>query len=380
VAAIPDFLLTTGDPWDAVQRRLHLKTDQPIEPVRRILLILGVVVLPLVVLAGFDGTLRSLVGDTLVVGRLLISLPVFVLAGQTVQQAGRATLIHLAASGTVPVDHQPDLETTVRQAVRLRDSRLVIFAMVAFALAAAFLAGRAEALHYTGAWASEGGSLKPAGWWYVSVSLPVFSVIRLRWLWRIVVWWRFLFGVSRIPLRTLPAHPDGSGGLGFLAHATARFAILVFAMCLGAGMHWRAAILAGDASLQAIKVPMAGLGVAMLVLLLVPLAFFLPQLAAAKRKGLHDFGLLGARYAGRFDDRWLRQGDRHDAELLGTGDIQSLTDLAGSFEVVNRMRIVPITLQTVIPIILAAALAMLPAVEAEIPLREIALKILGALR
>ena len=50
----------------------------------------------------------------------------------------------------------------------------------------------------------------------MTVSLPSVQFLLLRcYLW-ILTWARFLWQVSRIPLRLVPIHPDRSGGLGFL--------------------------------------------------------------------------------------------------------------------------------------------------------------------
>ncbi len=58
--------------------------------------------------------------------------------------------------------------------------------------------------------------LAPAGYWYQFVSLPVFQFIMLRWYFRLFIWGRLLWQVSRLDLNLVPSHPDGSCGLGFL--------------------------------------------------------------------------------------------------------------------------------------------------------------------
>jgi hypothetical protein len=69
-----------------------------------------------------------------------------------------------------------------------------------------------------------------------------------------------------------------------------------------------------------------------LLLVLGPLCVFAPRLAQVKRQGLLEYGALANRYVDEFDQKWLRGGAPLDEPLVGSGDIQSLNDMAGSFE------------------------------------------------
>ena len=76
-----------------------------------------------------------------------------------------------------------------------------------------------------------------AGWWLGCVSLPLFQFLVLRWYFRLFIWARFLWQVSRIELKLVPTHPDRCGGLGFLAPVSQTFAPLLLAQgALLAGM------------------------------------------------------------------------------------------------------------------------------------------------
>ena len=91
-----------------------------------------------------------------------------------------------------------------------------------------------------------------------------------------------------------------------------------------------------------------GLVAVMVFAVLGPLLVFSPQLAAAKRAGLREYGTLAQRYVREFDRKWLRGGAPPDEPLVGSADIQSLADLGNSFEVVKEMRWVPFTMPTVL--------------------------------
>ena len=57
----------------------------------------------------------------------------------------------------------------------------------------------------------------PAGWWHALVSLPLLFVLLLGWIWRVLVWTRFLYLMAGLDLKLVPAHPDRTAGLRFVA-------------------------------------------------------------------------------------------------------------------------------------------------------------------
>ena len=63
------------------------------------------------------------------------------------------------------------------------------------------------------------GTWRPslAGWWLAFVSLPLFQFLLLRRYFRLIIWKRFLWQVSRIELALMPTHPDRCAGLASLA-------------------------------------------------------------------------------------------------------------------------------------------------------------------
>lgn len=65
--------------------------------------------------------------------------------------------------------------------------------------------------------------------------------------------------------------------------------------------------------------------------------------------------------------------------LVGSADIQSLAELANSFEVVNRMQPVPFGKETIILLVVATALPVLPLVLTIFPLDELIKRLSGIL-
>ena len=61
-------------------------------------------------------------------------------------------------------------------------------------------------------------------------------LLLLGWFWRVGLWARFLWLMSRLELKLVPSHPDGAGGLGFLSTSLEAFLPLAFGFgVLGAG-------------------------------------------------------------------------------------------------------------------------------------------------
>jgi hypothetical protein len=225
----------------------------------------------------------------------------------------------------------------------------------------------------------EGSKLSLAGMWYGYVSIPVFQFLLIRWYFRVLIWARFLWQVSRIELNLVPTHPDRVGGLSFLSATVYAFTVLAVA---------HGAMLAGPlasrifflgAALTQYKAEIALVAVFMLCLVFGPLLVFAPQLAQAKRTGLREYGALAGRYVREFDTKWLRGGAPADEPLVGSGDIQSLADLGNSYEVVRSMNIAPISKEAVLRLVAATLLPIVPLALTMMPLEELLKKLFSIL-
>jgi hypothetical protein len=211
------------------------------------------------------------------------------------------------------------------------------------------------------------------------VSLPIFQFLLCRWYFRIFIWTRLMWQVSRIELRLVPTHPDRAGGLGFLAATSHAFIPLLMA---------HGALLAGNlanqifhagANLTQFRLEILLLVLLMMILVVGPLTVFAPQLAAARRRGLRDYGTLAQGYVRDFDAKWVRQAGGGDQPLLGSADVQSLADLGTSYSVVQGMRVVPVTKQAMFQLCLATIAPIVPLLLTLMPLEELLKKLFGIL-
>src|SRR5262249_43956175 len=98
---------------------------------------------------------------------------------------------------------------------------------------------------------------------------------------------------------------------------------------------------------------------------------FVTQLAAARRAGVREYGIVASCYVAEFRRKWIEGHAAEDESLVGSADIQSLADLANSFEVARKMRIVPIGQATLVRLAILLALPLAPLTLTMIPLEDL---------
>jgi hypothetical protein len=117
---------------------------------------------------------------------------------------------------------------------------------------------------------------------------------------------------------------------------------------------------------------------ALVFMVLCPLMVFAGQLARAKRAGLGEYGVLAQHYVREFDAKWIRGGRDPGEPLVGSADIQSLADLANSFDVIRTMRYVPFSKETVFQLGIVTLAPLLPLSLTMISLEELLKRLLSA--
>ena len=381
-----EFSVVLGGPLYQLFRKAHLSGDA-LELVRqRLLLIVALTWLPLLVLCLLQGTALGTVAsvpflrDIEAQARFLLVIPLLIGAELIVHQRLRFVASQFRQRRLVPEDARPRFDQALASTVRLRNSVLAEVAIIVFIYVVGLRLARSQhaALDVATWFAKSDGTLSPAGVWYVYFSLPVTQFLLLRWYYRLFIWTRFLWQVSRIDLRLVPTHPDHLGGLGFLSTATAAFAPLAVAHGAFVSAWIGTRIFLHHAALPDFKIAIIAIGVWTLIIFLGPFLVFTPQLARSRRQGEREYGPLAVRYSQEFDDKWVRT-DVAAEPLLGSADIQSLADMANVYTVVQTMRTVPITRQAVIQIVAATLAPVAPLALTMMPLGEAVKLLLGIL-
>src|SRR6185369_15583435 len=97
---------------------------------------------------------------------------------------------------------------------------------------------------------------------------------------------------------------------------------------------------------------------------------FVSQLFEAKRKGSQEYGTLASHFVLEFERKWILGKDRGEISVMG-GDIQSLSDLSNSFNVVQGMKIVPIGRTSIVTLALFTLAPVLPLLLTMMPLADL---------
>lgn len=384
-----DFSLILGGPLFQLWRRFRLSDDMLLLLRRRVLFISLFCWLPLLIIAALEG--RLLPGSATVPFlldlethiRFLVATPLLIAAELVVHQRMLPMVRQFKARELVPREYLSEFDEAVADSTRLRNSVAAELLLIALVYGVGVLVvWRNYTALDTNTWYATRSALSSelslAGIWYGYVSLPIAQFLLVRWYFRLFIWARLIKRVSRIPLNLFATHPDGSGGLGFLAATINAFVPLAIA---------HGALLAGQlanrifhlgATLPQFKPEIVLLVVFLLAIVIGPLLVFGAQLGEARRKGRREYDALAQRYVSEFDAKWLR-GTVPGEPLVGSADIQSLADLTGSLEVIGKMRVVPVSRESLVQLIGATLLPILPLALTMMPLEELIKKLLGIL-
>jgi hypothetical protein len=383
-----DFSLVLGGPLYQLLRRSHLSDDALTLVHRRILAGVLITWVPLLLLSTWEG--RAWWGSTEVPfllnfeghARFLLALPLLIVAELVVHLRMRRSLEQFLTRNLIRDADVPRFHSLIGSAMRLRNSLTAELVLVVLVYGIGVFV-RDSVTVDANTWASAGAgtefaNLSLAGWWQTLVSVPIFQFMLVRWYFRMFIWSHFLWQVSRIELQLIPTHPDRAGGLGFLANIVYAFTPLLVAHgVLLAGLIADRIFFAGAMLPQFTVEIIAVVGAAVFVVL-GPLLVFGGQLARARRIGLGEYGVLAQRYVREFDTKWVR-GDRDPAEpLVGSADIQSLADLANSFDVIRTMRYTPFSKETVFQLGVVTLAPLLPLTLTMISFEELLKRLISA--
>jgi hypothetical protein len=379
VNEFPELSLMEGGPADALMKRLRLiRPEFGAAAARTAISLAALTWLPLLVFSSIEGLALGgaripFLYDLAAHARFLVAVPILILAEIPIGRRLRKVAKRFLDMGLVRDEERKRFASCFVDTMRFRDWRLAELTVLALAYITTYAAISKASLQSGSTWfePSSTAGLSPVGYYYALVSLPIFQFLMYRWGYRMVGWARCLWQVSKLDLFLMPTHPDGAGGLGFLGKGSIPFGVILFALSSVVSAAIASRIIFSGARLEEFEAPYATAMVLVLIVFAAPMVVFAPTLIRLKQDGLRRYGALASRYTQLFDSKWVKGINISEEPLLGTADIQSLADLGNSYELIRKMRVVPIALRDFIAMALPGAIPILPLAATVMPVSEI---------
>jgi hypothetical protein len=367
---------------------LGLRSRHAADIAGRCLFVAGVTWLPMAVLALiqhlYSRTIdaRNFFADYAAYAQFLIALPLFVVGERIVSRSTREAAETFVDSGVLEPADLPLADAAHREVARLARSRAAEWSCVvlAYALAAATILPErwAPAMHTWHMGAGDAGirtilGLTLPGAWALVVALPLLNYWWIRIGWKVIVWTRYLYRISRPRLVLVASHPDQTGGIGFVSDVQATFALIIFAYGLSnvaAVIAYKVAIEKAPLTLPPVWGPALGFIIGAPALFTAPLLMFTKQLFRTKHRALAVYREQILRRSLAFESSWLGADTSDAASATVLGNMNHLTTLFGRIE---RMRIVPFDLKSGLQLIgstVGSVAAALPLLKIQAPIKD----------
>ena len=376
-------------PFYRMQRRMGLLTDTDLAAGRRALLFVAIAWLPVLLLAALQGFAlndhheRAVLFDFSAYA-YAVAIFAFVLMEQASETRMAGLISQFVAQDIVPETSRGQFAEVRRKMERRTGSTIAEGIILVGAYVVAYVSlQRAAARIDGGTWfgAAVDGSLQLtfAGWWTLLIALPLFWFLLGRWVWRFVTWGWLLRDVAGCDLKLVATHADRCGGLAFIGQYPNTYLMFVFALStVVAAMVLKHVVYTG-AELMSFKFALIGLIAFLAVAFVVPLTAFVPVLSALKKTGLRRYSVLVTRHNLAFEAKWIDGAQARDEYALGSPDISSLADLAASYGTIRSIRPLPVTKETIMPLILAALIPFIGVALTQVPLKQILAEVKGLL-
>ena len=373
------------DPLLRLQRALRLAPRAGFGAPRRAILLALVTWLPIMVWAVATGRLQpgsgpeNLLRHFGVHVRCLLALPLLVMSEPFADRIVGFITANFLQSGLVRPEDRSRFDAVIRSVERWRDSWVVWLALAGLVVLTTVTGDLRVKDADVLSWAQTPEGRGFGGSWFLVVVRPLFLLLLIAWLWRLLLTALLFRRIAALELQLVPSHPDRAGGLGFIEQFPAAFSLVVLALSSVVSAHLGHQVLAHGVHVTQLKGPMAGLAVLLAVIFLSPLLAFSGPLRGVRRRGRFEYGTLAGRHARGVHARWVQGRPVADEAILAAPELGAAADVATLYDLGTRIRSFPIGKTSLMAVLVPALLPMLVVVSLEVPLKEILLKILGAI-
>ncbi|MBK7675751.1 MAG: hypothetical protein IPJ27_13880 [Candidatus Accumulibacter sp.] len=305
--------------------------------------------------------------------RLLLAVPLFIFAEGMMHSTLTTLLPRLVSSGVVPPGQLDRLRSVLSDIAQLRDSVLPWIAIFA-ALASFFLFSRPSEVPHELSWAkdqADGAGMGLGVWWYLYVGRTIFLTLLLAWLWRLALLFMLFKRIAGLELSMVPTHPDRCAGLGFMARIPVMFVPVVLGISSVFASGWAHQVVYHDVTIGSLRVEIIAFVVVVPLIFLSPFVSFLGLMLRTKKQGLLDYGDLIGRHGRLVRERWIDGKQVADAPILDAPELGPIADTAAPYELISKIRPLPLTMGSLIPLVGAAVLPMVVLATMDLPLKTV---------
>jgi hypothetical protein len=372
---IGEYLASHGGPFFELQRRLGVLREDALLAGRRaaifVALAWGVpLVLSLIAGRAFGpSAMHPFLLDFGAWARFFIAIGLFVLAEQQVEYGLQGKLGQLVRAPILaPASFEAAAKAVVR-ALRLRDSGAA--EIVCLGLAIAGTLARLDILltSDSSTWAvqvaDDTARLTLAGWWSVVCSAPLFYFLLFRGLWRYIVWAMLLWRIASLELRLVATHPDGKGGLAFLAEYPNAYSMFVFGMSAGMAITVVRHVFEANISSVTFGYIITGWLAIVFAFFAFPLLAFSKPLSELKEKSAQVLGAQATRYH-RAAERALV-----GRNLAAEAAVPAVADPSAQFAASRKLSIFLMSRSAIAPLAGAALVPFAIAGATKLPYKEV---------
>jgi hypothetical protein len=379
--------LIRGDLLFRLQRKIGLIPQHGLGIVRRALFWLLLAWLPIAVWAALQGNLLPVAGGEPLLAhfgvnaRLLLAVPLFIIGEGMMHSTLTALLPRLVSSGIVPPSQQDRFRSALSDIARLRDSVLPWIAIFAV-LASFFLFSMPNEVPHELAWAQaqpDNAGLGFGAWWYLYVGRTIFLTLLLAWLWRLVLLFMLFKQIAGLELSLVPTHPDRCAGLGFMAKIPVMFVPFALGVSAVFASGWGHQIVYHDVAIASLRVEIIAFVVILPLLCVAPFLSFLGLMLGTKKQAMLDYGDLVGRHGRLVREKWIDGKPAVDDPILDAPELGPIADTAAPYELIAKIRPLPLTMGSLIPLVGAALLPMIVLAALDLPLKTVLKSILKIL-
>jgi hypothetical protein len=212
--------------------------------------------------------------------------------------------------------------------------------------------------------------LSLAGWWRTLVSQPLFVSLQAAALWRLLLWGRLLWRVSRMDLQLVASHPDRLGGLRLVQVTLRGFLLLAFAWGVIDASNVAAGVIFDDRTIMDYRHLILAHVLGVLVLFIGPQLTLWAPVLRLHWQGTLEYGRLASQLGREFDAKWLTTR-RVDKESLSVPDFSATTDLYSIAANVRDINVFFLDTRSVLALVVATLLPFVPILFVRFPVDEV---------